>query len=213
MASASLLKLLHSGMQDERLKPKGQPRSDVFQKAFLKNGRFTTEWYRVDFDNRPQFGQTARATIPRRGHLITRAYLVIQMPDLAAQQLNARNYCTQNNLAFAGPTFGWTNSIGHAIIQETQLTIGGSPITTLDGRLMEAMDEYNTPLEKTTVVNRLIGRHDNGFTPHSNLGTSAQSYTVPLPFFFSRGDPSLAFPIDAIGQDQVQITSMHPFTP
>ena len=68
MASASLLKMLVSGLQDERLlPPKGQPKVDVFQKSYIKGGRFTTETYRVDFDNQPAFGSTASHFVPPSG--------------------------------------------------------------------------------------------------------------------------------------------------
>ncbi len=207
MASASLLKLLYSGMQDDRLlPPQGLPKIEDFQKVYVKGGRFTTEWYRVDFDNRPAFGITAKATIPRRGHLITRAYLVATLPDIRTPQLAARAAAAAAGQTFLGPTFGWTNSIGHALIQQAQVTIAGAPIDTLDGQLMEVMDEFHTPLEKVTTVNRMIGRHDNGFNAQSNgWDTPNQEVFVPLPFWFNRGDPSEALPIDAIGADQVQI--------
>jgi len=203
MASAGLLKILHSGLQDERLlPPKGQPQMRDFQKVYIKSGRFTTEWYRVDFDNSPAFGQTANATLPRRGHLITRAFLVAKLPDIRSAQLAAREKAN-----FVGPTFGWTNSVGHALINQAQVTIGGSPIDRLDGRLLEVLDEFHTPLEKTTTVNRMIGRYDNGFNEQSNgWNTQNQEVAVPLPFWFARGDPSAALPIDAIGADTVQIS-------
>jgi len=207
MASAGLLKLLHSGLQDERLlPPKGQPRIEAFQKAFVKTGRFTTEWYRVDFDNAPAFGQTAKATLPRRGHIITRAFLVAKLPDIRTAQQQARAAADASGLAFAGPTFGWTNSVGHALISQAQVTIAAAPIDTLDGRLLEVMDEFHTPLEKTTTVNRMIGRYDYGFTAKSNgWDTQYQEIAVPLPFWFARGDPSAALPIDAIGTDRIQL--------
>jgi len=207
MASAGLLKLLHSGLQDERLlPPKGQPRIEAFQKAFVKTGRFTTEWYRVDFDNAPVFGQTAKATLPRRGHMITRAFLVAKLPDIRSAQLRARAAADASGMAFAGPTFGWTNSVGHALISQAQVTIGAAPIDTLDGRLLEVLDEFHTTLEKTTTVNRMIGRYDHGFTAKSNgWDTQYQEIAVPLPFWFARGDPSAALPIDAIGTDRIQM--------
>ena len=207
MASAGLLKLLHSGLQDERLlPPKGQPRIEVFQKTFVKTGRFTTEWYRVDFDNTPTFGQIAKATLPRRGHLVTRAFLVVTLPDIRTQQLAARAAALAANKAFAGPTFGWTNSVGHALVSQAQITIGAAPIDTIDGRLMEVLDEFHTPLEKTTTVNRMMGRHDHAFTAQSNgWDTQNQELAIPLPFWFARGDPSDALPIDAIGSDLIQI--------
>ena len=161
MASAGLLRLLNSGMQDERLlPPKGQPSTDAFQRAYVKGGRFTTEWYRVDFDNQPAFGSTARITVPRRGHLVTRAFLVTTMPDISTAQAAARKYATDLGLQFAGPTFGWTNSIGNALVVSAELSIGGNRIDTLDGKLLEVLDEFHTPLEKTTTVNRMLGRHD-----------------------------------------------------
>ena len=203
MASAGLLRILTTGLQDERLSYKIQPNS--FQKAFVRAGRFTTEWYRVDFDNQPAFGSIAKATLPRRGHLITRAFLVTTMPDISTAQAQARAYAATNGVHFAGPTFGWTNSIGHALINSAELTIGANPIDTLDGRLMEVMDEFHTPLEKVTVLNRMLGRRDNGFTAKSNGFDKVQEVVTPLPFWFCRGDPSSALPIDAIGNDKVQI--------
>jgi len=203
MASAGLLRILTTGLQDERLSYKIQP--STFQKAFVRAGRFTTEWYRVDFDNQPAFGSIAKATLPRRGHLITRAFLVTTMPDISTPQAQARAYATRNGLEFAGPTFGWTNSIGHALINSAEVTIGANAIDTLDGRLMEVLDEFHTPLEKVTVVNRMLGRHDNGFSARSNGFDKVQEVITPLPFWFCRGDPSSALPIDAIGNDKVQI--------
>lgn len=207
MASAGLLKVLHSGLQDERLlPPKGKPKISDFQKLFVKGGRFTTEWYRVDFDNAPAFGNTTRCTIPRRGHLVTRAFLMVTLPDIRAPQLAARAAAAAAGKQFAGPTFGWTNSIGHALVSQAQVTIGGTVIDTIDGQLMEVLDEFHTPLEKVTAVNRMLGRKDSGFTPKSNgWETANQEVAVPLPFWFSRGDPALALPIDAIGAEPVQI--------
>jgi hypothetical protein len=205
MASAGLLKIISTGLQDDRLCSQ-QPSAEFFKKTFIRAGRFTTEWHRVDFDNSPAFGTTATATLPRRGHLITRAYLVTRMPDISSTQAAARAYCASNGVPFAGPTIGWTNSIGHALITQAQVLIGGAPIDTLDGRLMEVLDEFHTPLEKTTVVNRLIGRADSGFTPKTNgFSTTGQEVVTPLPFWFNRGDPACALPIDAIGADSVQL--------
>ncbi len=91
MSAAGLLRLLNSGLQDERLlPPQGQPRIDLFQSIFIKAGRFTTETYRVDFDNRASFGTEARATLPRRGHLITRAFLVATLPDIHTSTTSRR---------------------------------------------------------------------------------------------------------------------------
>lgn len=201
----SLLQIIHTGLQDERLLPtKGKPQISFFQKVFLRAGRFTTAWVRLDFDTRPNFGAPASITLPRQGHLITRLYLVTTMPDIAGPQLLARAAAPTT---FVGPTFGWTNSLGHALLQSATLDIGGSRIEQLNGRLLEILDEFNTPLEKTTIVNSLLPRLQNGFNVRSIGWTERPTVAVtPLPFWFSRGDPGVALPIDAINNDQVRLS-------
>lgn len=200
----SLLQILHTGLQDERLLPaKGKPNVSFFQKVFLKAGRFTTSWVRLDFDTRPNFGTQASITLPRQGHLITRLYLVTTMPDIVGPQLLAR---AKTTTTFAGPTFGWTNSLGHALVQNATVSIGGARVEQINGRLLEILDEFNTPLEKTTLVNRLLPRLQNGFGPTSiGWDTRPTVAVTPLPFWFSRGDPGTALPIDAINNDQVLV--------
>jgi hypothetical protein len=200
----SLLQVIHTGLQDERLLPtKGKPMISFFQKVFLKAGRFTTSWTRLDFDTRPNFGTQASITLPRQGHLITRLYLVTTMPDIVGPQLVARGAATT---PFAGPTFGWTNSLGHALIANATLDIGGARVEQLNGRLLEMLDEFNTSLEKTTIVNTLLPRLQNGFNVQSIGWTERPTVAVtPLPFWFSRGDPGVALPIDAINNDQVRV--------
>jgi hypothetical protein len=196
---AALLQVLHSGPQNERLQepttkqpqqPLSYPNLSFFKKIFRKSGRFTTQWVRLDFNTLPAFGAPSVISLPRKGHLITRLYLVV-------------NYPVFPNLT--QPT-SWTNSVGHALIEEATLEIGGTRIERLDGQLMEILDEFNTPMEKVTVVNRLIGRKDNGYTPGTTQPLSAPLVTAtPLPFWFARGDPGVALPVDAIQADEIRI--------
>ena len=204
----ALLRILHTGLQDERLlPPKGKPATEFFKKVFIKGGKFTTSWVRLDFDTRPTFGSTATLTIPRQGHLVTRMYLITTMPDIATSQNAARAKAVTNGTVFAGPTFGWTNSLGHALISNAAIDIGGSRIEEMNGQLMEVLDEFNTPLEKVITMNTLLPRIQNGFVPGSiGLGATPTVAVTPLPFWFSRGDPGVALPIDAIGADAVRLS-------
>lgn len=201
---ASLLKVLTQGIQNERLyfKKTVYP----FLKVWYKVGRFTTQWVRLDFDTHPQFGQQAHMSLIRKGQLITRLYLVTNMPDIYTPQAQAMVAATASGADFAGPRFGWTNSLGHALISRLRMDIGGTPVEELNSQLLEMLDEYYTPLEKITVVNRLIKRLDNGFTETSFGNTPVPTeVVVPLPLWFTRGDTACAFPIDAILSDAVRI--------
>jgi len=107
-------------------------------------------------------------------------------------------------MKFIGPTYNYTNNLGHALIQQASIDIAGSRIENLDGQLLEVMDEFYSPLEKTTLMNTLLKRADNGFTINTLL-TGVQTVVTPLPFWFC-GDPGVALPIDAIQADPVRLS-------
>jgi hypothetical protein len=214
---ASLLKVISSGIQDERLTFKHT--LYPFKKVWIKAGRFTTQWGRLDFENTPTFGNTAYFRILRKGHLVTRLFLVAQMPDIYSYQAKAQSVSGVGVPVY--PKFGWTNSLGHALVERLTLDIAAARVETIDSRLLEILDEYNTPLEKVPVVNDLIKRKDHGFTQTSfgwptspatgELSLSAgtvpykETVVVPLPFWFTRGDSGCALPIDAIPFDEVRV--------
>ena len=214
---ASLLKVISTGVQDERLYFSST--LYPFQKVWIHTGRFTTKWHRLDFYNTPTFGNTAFANLPRKGHLITRLYLVATMPDIYNTQNQAlqQRKTTSPGATQVFPRFGWTNSLGHALVNQLTLDIAASRVETLDSRLLEILDEFNTPLEKVQGINDLICRKDNGFTETSFGWPPESAYqpsvslapptrvVVPLPFWFTRGDPGCALPIDAMTMDEVRV--------
>ncbi len=206
---ASLVRLFHSGLQDAYLMGKEQPNIRAFVYVYNTKGRFTTQWHRLDFSQKPDFGSSVRCTLPVKGELLSRLYLVTTMPDIYSAQAQARLAAIDfsgNPLPFAGPTYGWTNSLGHVLVEEASVYVGGSRMDVLSTRLLEIKDEFITPLEKVPLVNDLLGRVENGFGPRS-LGHSSTPTTVatPLPFWFSRGDLGAVLPIDALYVDSVDI--------
>jgi len=204
---ASLLRALHGGIQDSRLlPPRGQPDISMFRKVFYKAGRFTTQWVRIDFDTAPNFGTKATVTLPRKGHLISKLYLVTTMPDIYTIQQVASAAATLAGSTLAGPRFTWTNSLGHALVQEASVEIGGNRMEVLDGRLMEVLDEFYTPLERVPLANTLLGRNISSFPNFGIPVTPAVQVITPLPFWFSRGDPGVYLPIDAIAVDLVRLS-------
>ena len=204
---ASLLRVLHSGIQNSRLlPPKGQPNIELFSKVLIRAGRFTTQWIRLDFDTNPTFGSKAVITIPRKGHLVSRIYLVTTLPDIDTAQLQALQTAQRAGQEFVGPKFTWTNSLGHAILQQATLDIGGSRVEQLDGQFLEVLDEFYTPLEKLTLMNSLIQRNITNFPQFPTVVRDPIVAYTPLPFWFSRGDSGVYLPIDALAADPVKIT-------
>jgi len=207
---ASLLKVISYGIQDERLT--FNHTMYPFKKIWIKAGRFTTQWGRLEFESVPTFGNTAYCRLLRKGHLITRLFLVAQMPDIHSAQARAK---ANSGTGEAYPKFGWTNSLGHALVERLTLDIASSRVETMDSRLLEILDEFNTPLERIPVMNELIKRKDHGFTETSfghpppsalpNVRPYYENVVVPLPFWFNRGDNGCGLPIDAIPMDEIRV--------
>ena len=230
---ASLLRIVHSGPQNERLNQRQQqPQTKFFHKIFRREGRFTTRWERLDFNIPPQFGQQTTAVLPRKGHLLSHLYLITNYPTVDTSVITSTSQINIDttiscNINIYKPS--WTNSIGHALIQNAELQIGGVRIERLDGQLLEILDEFNTPLEKVPVVNKLIGRYDNNYiksittVSNNNITSNTFSYpsplskalttATPLPFFFNRGDSAAALPVDAIQADEIRLQiNFRPFS-
>jgi hypothetical protein len=200
---ANSLTRISSGLQDSRLQtPKGNPRTEQFVKVLRKTTRWAAQWRRVEFDGSPEFGQKVSITLPRIAELVNGVMLVVTMPDIQTPQLLAQSLAGDD---FLGPYFGWTNSLGHALIQTVELQIGGAIVETLDGRLLEVLDELYEPVETLKAKNAMIARAPTGFGPQTWISANQTVY-IPLPFWFSKpGVLSHALPLDALSADKVQI--------
>lgn len=204
MNVASLLKISSTGLQDERLIAP-QPLLNDLASLSKKRGRYTTRYERIEFESTPQFGQQATAEIPMKGHLLYKLYLVASLPDIYGVQEQAKKEADASGQEFIGPKFGWTNSAGHALIEEASIDIAGSSIDNIDSRLLEVLDEFNTPIEQIETINKLILRDPSNFST-SSFSSRPQplQVCVPLPFWFTR-DPALALPVDAINADIIRL--------
>jgi hypothetical protein len=73
---------------------------------------------------------------------------------------------------------------------------------------MEVLDEFQTPIEKVSEASRQLCRAENGFNQETfgYNNTTSQTVITHLPFWFSRGDPGCALPIDALNIDEVRLS-------
>lgn len=172
---ASLLTPLTNGVQDGRIY--SNTSMGTFIRVWRKTTRFTTQWHRIEFSSQPDFGKTSIVNIPTKGHLVGRIYFVTELP--------------------AGNEY--INSVGHALIENAEVRIGGNAVDRLNSQLLEVLDEFYTPIEKTDVVDGLIGRRRSGATI-----TGGQLH-IHIPFWFSSNDPHLWYPIDAVNVDTLSV--------
>lgn len=201
---ATLLSIVCGGLQDARIfSPRGQPDMKNYVKVLKKTTRWASQWIRVDFDGQTQFGQRSTVTIPRKGELLSQVTLVATMPDIYTPQKQAQS---ANPSSYLGPFYGWTNSLGHALIDLLECDIGGVNVDRMDGRFLEMYDELYESNSSSRTKNSMIQRIPNGFGPKSiGCTETPTTVSVPLPFWFSKNCYANALPLDALSADSVQI--------
>ncbi len=206
-SAATMFHVVTQGLEDrERLNEvRGQPSVSAFAKVLRRRTRWASRWYRVEFDGIADFGRRATVTLPQRGELISRATLVVTLPDIVTPQQTAQ---AANGGQSVAPSWSWTNALGHAICSSVDFTVNGQVIDTLDSRLLEVLDEQTQPVEHFDSTNAMIGRDPSTYTDQSSVNTGATSQTleVVFPFWWNRGPGPQVLPIQAMARDKVQIT-------
>lgn len=212
MSVPDLFKIVSRGLQDKRLQPdteaiKGKPETTRYVRVYKATTRWAARFYRVDFDTAPDFGIQASVTLPRQAEFLHRLFLCVTLPDIYGIQLQAAFLAGDTSLRvtsnkFLGPIFSWCNSVGHAIIDRITLEIGGVSVATLDGRLLEVLDELYEPPEKLALKNTMIGRVEN-YDPLALLASGQLKLQIPLPFWFTQ-HLAQSLPIGALSVDTVR---------
>jgi hypothetical protein len=198
---ASMLKVVSSGLEDlGRLNlPKGQPSLTPYRSVIRKRNRWASQWRRVDFDMLADFGRTATVTLPILGDLITRATLVVDLPDLVSSQRAAIE------AGAVGPFWSWTNGVGHALCSDVQFKINDQILDRFNSQLLAALDEQHAPIEHIDSTNQLLLRNPSTYSATETQDPTA-SVEVVFPFWWNRGLGPQALPIQALYKDKVQIT-------
>lgn len=196
MASGHI-QLATTGLQDEFLT--GNPDITYFQKRFSKHTKFALELLDNPFQTKADFGTTSRCTIERRGDLIRNIYLRVELPAL--------NTADSDNV-------GYTDSIGHALIEYADLVIGGQVVERLTGEYMEFFTEMFVVDSQQSAVRNVVGKTynrtglgpatTNPLTALNYFGTYPRTFFVNIPFFFNRSD-SLSIPLCALTRQEVEV--------
>lgn len=190
--TGGLLQLAAVGSQDTYLTV--DPEVSFFKMSYNRHTNFAIETIPAIFNGTPEFGQRVTCTIPRNGDLVTGMFLKVELQDL-----NPGNHMC--------PHFFWTNSIGHALIEEIELEIGGTLIDKQYGAWLEIWAELTQKEEKLVGFEKMIGKmHDNNtnLTQYNECHGRAMSLMVPLSFYFCR-DVRLALPLIALQYHDVKI--------
>ncbi|MBW2647551.1 MAG: hypothetical protein JRE23_15530, partial [Deltaproteobacteria bacterium] len=138
----ALLQLAAYGVQDIYLT--GNPQITFFVMVYKRHTNFAIECNEQLFTGEASFGKKFYCKVERVGDLIGEIYLNIKLPELDDGTGTTR--------------VSWVNSIGHAIILNTEVEIGGEIINKHYGQWMEIWSELTMPAEKKVAYDSMIGR-------------------------------------------------------
>ena len=210
--AGGLLQLVAYGAQDIYIS--GNPQITFWKILYKRHTNFAMESIEVTFNGQADFNKRVTAVINRNADLMFRTYVQVVLPQVALS--SARTDID---------SFRWVSYIGHRLINQVELEIGGQRIDRQYGDWMQIWTQLSTDAGQITALDALVGNtHDlvllktAGGEPLDNTcsstevtqsclsraGTPAKTLYIPLQFWFCR-NPGLAIPLIALQYHEVRI--------
>jgi hypothetical protein len=198
-----LMQLVAYGAQDVYLT--GNAQITYFKVVYRRHTNFSMECIEHPIDS-ARFGGKHTVQVLRNGDLATRMYLRVVLPKL----VEGTNV-TYRDDDFHNTRVAWVRRVGHALIKNVQLTIGGSEIDKVWGTWLDLWYELTHTVEQERGYRAMIGDVPELVVPQgakaSGSGeTVLPEYTlyIPLQFWFCR-NTGLALPLIALQYHEVRL--------
>jgi len=179
------MQLVAYGAQDVYLT--GNPQITFFKVVYRRHTNFAVENIEQVFNGAADFGRKVTCQVSRNGDLITKMYLRVLLPSFTLD---------------GAKKWAWVSRVGHALVDNVELEIGGTRIDKQYGNWLNVWYElarnwahdrgYDVMIGNTTELTTLANKHDE-----------AVLY-VPLKFFNNRND-GLAIPLIALQYHEVKL--------
>ncbi len=185
------MQLVAYGAQDIYLT--GNPMITYFKVVYRRHTNFAMESIQQTFSGNVNFGQRVTALISRNGDLVSGMTLEATLPASAA----------------AGAR--WTDDVGHHLIQQVEVEIGGQLIDRQYSDWLEIWAQLTVPASKKAGYRQMIGQdaHDQlgqplGLQAVTGVAQAARKLYIPLQFWFCR-NVGLALPLIALQYHEVKV--------
>jgi hypothetical protein len=184
--SPSLLQLQSIGQQDLQLTQ--NPDISFFKYTYYKYVNFATEIVRLPMNDIASFGKKSYCDIPKQGHLLSKLFLHIRLPALAAT---------------SGDYASWCDALGYAIFSEPiELEIGGVVVDRLYPRFTDMWDDLTTG-------DHQLGKHlmvlKSDLYRASQYNASKEiDLMIPLEFWFTKHYAS-ALPLLSMAYQDIRL--------
>ena len=171
-----LMQLVAYGAQDIYLT--GNPQITFFKVVYRRHTNFSMESIEQTFNGAADFGKRVTCTVSRNGDLMHRVYLQVTVPEIDNSD----------------STSDWVDWLGHALIKNVEVEIGGQRVDKHYGDWMHIWNELTQSAGKKDGYGTMVGETVDGKT----------DLYIPLEFWFCR-NPGLALPLIALQYHEVKI--------
>ena len=175
------------GKQDIKLV--GNPQVNFLKQQYLQHVNFSSEFVKLEPRETANFGRKFTFKFKNTADMLHQIYFCFSLPVLTPT---------------SGTYAGWTNSIGHAIIDNIELSVAGDVIDKKTGLFMELWHELTTKGTLGSSDDKMIGKFKHTQLLQYNAET-ATNYMVFIPFWFCK-DLSSSFPLIALYFQELTIT-------
>jgi hypothetical protein len=184
-----LMQLVAYGAQDIYLT--GNPQITFFKVVYRRHTNFSMESIQQAFNGTADFGRKVTCTLGRNGDLVHRLYLVVEIPKVTGA--NSQN-------------FRWLNWLGHVLVKNMEIEIGGQKIDKHYGDWLHIWNELTQTSGHQSGYANMVGNVPALTQPitSTSASTPALKLYVPLQFWFCR-NPGLSLPIIALQYHEVKI--------
>ena len=204
------MQLVAYGAQDIYLT--GNPQITFFKVVYRRHTNFSMESIEQTFNGTANFGRRVTATISRNGDLIYRMYVQATLPKVdkdviaPAGKFSGTTGAADNDVA----GFRWTNWIGHKLLKEVEIEIGGQRIDKHYSAWLHIWNELTQTAGHKVGYASMVGNVPQLVQPImcTTAGGTAEipetQLYIPLQFWFCR-NPGLALPLIALQYHEVKI--------
>ncbi len=187
-----LMQLVAYGAQDFYLT--GNPQITFFKVVYRRHTNFACESIEQTFNGQTNWNSRAVCNIQRSGDLITKMYLQVNLNGFNTSELTTAN---------ADAKWAWISRLGHYMLNDVIMEIGGTQIDKLYGDWLNVWYELARNFAHDRGYGQMIGD-----TPE--LTTLAENHDeavlyIPLQFACCRND-GLALPVIALQYHDIKIT-------
>ena len=203
------MQLVSYGAQDIYIS--GNPQITFWKVLYKRHTNFAMEAIEVTFNGQADFGRRVTAVISRNADLMYRTYIQVTLPQISLSTPDAR--------------FRWLNYVGHRLLKQVEIEIGGSRIDRQYGDWMQIWTQLTQPVGTQVSFDDMVGnsadlvllKDGSGVALDatcaaseatnsclSRAGTPLKTLYIPLQFWYCR-NPGLAIPLIALQYHEVRI--------